>query len=383
MAFDWPTSPNTGDTVTGPYGEVYTWNGVSWTLTAGGGGGGNGGGGPYLPLAGGTITGDLAVNGTVTTPTLEIQPGFDITLNGIVEVINWAPNYWDWFNPSNNVRGYTANNTAVFQISNSGDIEANSYAGVLFQVTGSQNFSIYMQGSNIPTIWWGVGYWDGFNYDTLLRTWMGPGNFTQMSLDQSGNLTAAGQIIATGGVSVPGAAPAGWINADGNIWAGGTISATGWMYAERLAGGNMGGGGTLNSGNGGNEIAFGWNSSNLQFNVDDVLGWVSLQDASSDSRIKTNIATATEDALATLQGVELFEFDMPNRVNPEEASRHFDMGFIAQQLREVMPDAVVESPADKQFSDPGQLSLNLLSILARCVGAIKQLSAKVAALETE
>lgn len=41
--FVWPPSPAVDDQVTGPYGEVYTWNGVSWGITAGGGGGGGGG----------------------------------------------------------------------------------------------------------------------------------------------------------------------------------------------------------------------------------------------------------------------------------------------------------------------------------------------------
>lgn len=35
-----PPTPSTGDTVTGPFGEVYTFDSEKWTLTAGGGDGG-------------------------------------------------------------------------------------------------------------------------------------------------------------------------------------------------------------------------------------------------------------------------------------------------------------------------------------------------------
>lgn len=38
--FVWPSTPAVGDTIEGPYGEVYTWDGLAWTITAGGAGGG-------------------------------------------------------------------------------------------------------------------------------------------------------------------------------------------------------------------------------------------------------------------------------------------------------------------------------------------------------
>lgn len=34
MALEFPTSPAIGDEFTGPYGEIYTWDGDKWTLTA-------------------------------------------------------------------------------------------------------------------------------------------------------------------------------------------------------------------------------------------------------------------------------------------------------------------------------------------------------------
>jgi hypothetical protein len=64
MAVDFPSSPNVGDTVTDPdTGAVWVWDGTKWTHAPGGGGGG-GGGGEFLPLTGGTISGDLRVDGS-------------------------------------------------------------------------------------------------------------------------------------------------------------------------------------------------------------------------------------------------------------------------------------------------------------------------------
>jgi hypothetical protein len=40
MALTFPSNPNVGDTVTGEYGEVYTWDGTKWTITVSEGGGG-------------------------------------------------------------------------------------------------------------------------------------------------------------------------------------------------------------------------------------------------------------------------------------------------------------------------------------------------------
>lgn len=57
--FDFPSSPTTGQQVTGPGGQVFQWDGTKWIAIGGGGGGG---GGPFLPLTGGTLTG--ALNGT-------------------------------------------------------------------------------------------------------------------------------------------------------------------------------------------------------------------------------------------------------------------------------------------------------------------------------
>ena len=54
MALDFPSSPNVGQVVT-IGGVTWTWDGVKWTAAGTGSG-------IYLPLTGGTMTGDLILN---------------------------------------------------------------------------------------------------------------------------------------------------------------------------------------------------------------------------------------------------------------------------------------------------------------------------------
>lgn len=60
MPLDFPSSPAINDTWTGSNGAVYTWDGVKWVVSGSGAG-------PYLPLAGGTMTGALALAADPTT----------------------------------------------------------------------------------------------------------------------------------------------------------------------------------------------------------------------------------------------------------------------------------------------------------------------------
>ncbi|HSY76606.1 MAG TPA: hypothetical protein VK890_07105 [Bacteroidia bacterium] len=59
VVIDFPATPAVGDIFTAPSGAQYQWDGTVWTNF--GGGGGAPPGGNFLPLAGGTLTGDLLV----------------------------------------------------------------------------------------------------------------------------------------------------------------------------------------------------------------------------------------------------------------------------------------------------------------------------------
>ena len=63
MAVDFPSSPTSGDQFTSG-GATWTWDGVKWTAAGTGQG-------VYLPLTGGTMTGDITLKGD---PTLALHP---------------------------------------------------------------------------------------------------------------------------------------------------------------------------------------------------------------------------------------------------------------------------------------------------------------------
>src|SRR3954469_9554985 len=58
--FDFPNAPFTNQTVAGPGGLLYTWDGIKWVIPTAPG--------PYLPLTGGTLSGPLILSGDPTLP---------------------------------------------------------------------------------------------------------------------------------------------------------------------------------------------------------------------------------------------------------------------------------------------------------------------------
>lgn len=66
MAMVFPSSPNVDDTVTGPRGEVWLWDGVKWIAIAAAPG-------DFLRTIGGTMTGPIVLDGDPVEP-LEAVP---------------------------------------------------------------------------------------------------------------------------------------------------------------------------------------------------------------------------------------------------------------------------------------------------------------------
>lgn len=73
MSLDFPSSPAGGDTFIGSDGAVYSWDGVKWKGAAAVN--------AYLPLTGGTVAGNVAVNGTFACGT-SIATSGTCTANG-------------------------------------------------------------------------------------------------------------------------------------------------------------------------------------------------------------------------------------------------------------------------------------------------------------
>ncbi len=88
-----------------------------------------------------------------------------------------------------------------------------------------------------------------------------------------------------------------------------------------------------------------YNSSNLLvdcYNNIDLHNYSILNQ--SDARYKTNIANTDVNALEVLQNIQLKSFDWI------ESGEHCDIGMIAQQLREVLPELVDENAETKRLS---------------------------------
>jgi hypothetical protein len=98
----------------------------------------------------------------------------------------------------------------------------------------------------------------------------------------------------------------------------------------------------------------------------------------SDSRIKTDIESANlQTCYETVKSVDLkyFKWNFPEGIVPDD--KH-SLGFIAQEVKEVFPNAVSES---NSYGYSDFLSLNTDQILKALFGAVKYLAAKVEVLE--
>lgn len=99
----------------------------------------------------------------------------------------------------------------------------------------------------------------------------------------------------------------------------------------------------------------------------------------SDARDKTDINTL-EPSMAFLRNLEPVRFKWNMRKN-EEIRGQADIGFIAQQMAEVQAATGIAVPGLVDSTDPEYLLANYNKLLPLMVGAIKELDARVQALE--
>lgn len=156
------------------------------------------------------------------------------------------------------------------------------------------------------------------------------------------------------------------ISGDTYIGGAGIISGSGINYVGVPTGGIA------------SRFAFTWNSA-LEVWADG--GYLFAIPASvSDERSKRDIAPSTTDALACLQAIELFSYDRLDLLDPEKVYRHDYVGFSAQQMREAIPEAVIETNLPDDVAEP-RLGIDLMPVAAYTVRAVQQLAERVEALE--
>jgi len=275
-------------------------------------------GGLYLPLAGGTINGNLVVNGEMQTDAIYRinTSGAYIWSNPTETIIQWDSGGWSlrytrgtgtlWYRRSDGLE--------LFHITAAGDIFA---PGTLTTSNGlvANGGVTYLRTDNV---FWGPGDRSFLRSDN--------GSFTDIGFLDAYRWNfswASGTLFWRRWDS----AAMFSIDANGSIIAAGSITAVG--------GGVQGNGPYVNS---------------------------------SDTRMKSNIEPSTY-GLETVKLLEPIRF---NRLEHE----HIDHGFSAQQVQEVLPEAVKER-------HDGLLGVALDPIVVALVNGMKELSQRISKLESE
>jgi hypothetical protein len=243
---------------------------------------------------------------------------------------------------------------------------------------------------------------------------------SRFTLFQEGRIQIQGPIIAFGsgdggpfiGSWAATHGNAGFWNSQNTIWFG-NASGIGGPEVSRASldgAGNLTINGGMNASGGGISAAHDMQSNNLYLRSLGVGYWtwgghligfqwtgalhafadgVHIGDAISDQRRKRNVQSTTEDVLDILSKVEVYSYE---HIDPIDTafSRDYEVGFIAQQLKEVMPDAVNDPPASVEYktedgsiamTPDGMYTVRHLPLLARCVKAIQILTERVTMLE--
>jgi hypothetical protein len=323
---------------------------------------------PFLPLSGGSITGGLTVagnttvganfgvNGTTTSQgMIQANAGITCGSGSPYQVYLYNGTQPDW------MIGADYGNSHDFFISGGSPTTAGFQMDLGLNCTINRTLTINNSAATPPG--------------------------TALAINTSGGNNAAISLVAAGAVwqlSVNGGN--GYFNINGGP-SGGSVST---LMAVNAATGSaafpnylqVGGNGIMYTQYASNNIGFHWgvgSPSGLGMYIDNIYQGV-IQTGASDLLFKENVKEATEDALALLGRIELISFDMPDRISPEKSAFHFEIGFSANQLEEVMPDCVnVASGVGPNGEDIR--SVDLMPMTARCVRAIQQLVQRVEALE--
>lgn len=386
-----PSSPNPGDTVTDPNtGSIWLWDGTKWTFQPGsgsGGGqspivfgptpptppaqgmvwwntdvsklyvydgaqwvvvvntpGGEGGSGAFLPLTGGTVTGDTTIHGNSFLDAVVIPlqtAGSNIgqlSFNSIHAGGTWSYQA----DGAAGVIQVGANNALSFYAAPVGTAgaEFSDWVGVLAMSPTQASFGVPL---SMPAFTSGDS-----QVNTILFGYYGTGQHWSFNY-------VAGYNGASG--------PAVLSNINGSefpLVVGFDQSGSWWPWTNVA----IAGGGTLAQAN----IAFA--------GPEYFINWAT--NSSSDRRLKSNIGDPTVDAMTMVQSLKVHQADMRQpRPDGKVDQLHYDFCFIADEVEPLVPQAVCKHPEPEKGYD----ILNPLHLVPVLWKAVQDLSAKVAALE--
>lgn len=206
----------------------------------------------------------------------------------------------------------------------------------------------------------------------------------------SGNFNCSNQVSSNTSV-------ANHVQSNGDINANGTVAmGNNCSVGQHLTVSN----GFCLGGSGINfDYTMGWPIGNHLQTVSGIGMYAQFFQPYSDERLKRNVVAAERDALAAIKPLKFFSYDSP-RTTPEgteviDAASHVAVGFLAQQVRESMADAVAQTEQPVSFvmdhPEVGEigchfdtqpaLALDIMTMLAYSLRAIQQLVDRVEQLE--
>lgn len=296
--------------------QTYTWSGSAWTPT-----------GPYLPLAGGVLTGALRIQYASPVQIFN-DTGTSITAGGLWREANSGGNLS--FQSNTATAGDFSTAVTPLQLGAGGAVTV----GATLSVNGTGNFAGVVN----------VG-----------------GAFTAAGVTATGSASAV-NIGATGIISAGNGAQAGVITI------GTVLNNNGVRY---------------NGVNGPNFVAFQWTGAAGVFNTYVDGSFVgNLTPQGSDPRLKTNIAAVSVDPLAIINQMTMQQFTFTLPIE-DAAPQHWSVGFMADQLFGLIPEAVNKGDGTITFDTVNSLPLiaYLVAGEQRLVAMIQQLQASVGALQ--
>ena len=98
----------------------------------------------------------------------------------------------------------------------------------------------------------------------------------------------------------------------------------------------------------------------------------------SDEKLKTNINDSDINAIDMINKIKLHEFDFVNK----EYGNHNSCGYIAQELKSIFPESVIDVPQDKEITGYDSLyQIDDSKLIPYLVKAIQELSAEIEELK--
>jgi hypothetical protein len=275
--------------------------------------------------------------------------GFGLTSNATYKYLAWQSGWNDFWRISDGLRIWGSPSGNMMTLDGSGNLGVAGAFNAAGMVTGSSFMSTsgIMYVANNTAYYFGRsasdGYWRIVNNNTAYFT-----------LDASGNLTVNANLLARNGNSVFGAGGNGALLQFSPSW-----------YLDWNATN-----GTLTY-IGGAALWWADGSGNMTFTGS---CWANAFNLNSDRRLKRNIQPWTARGLAEVIQLEpvSFEFNGEGGLHDDGVTRY---GFIAQEAQACLPEAVRVTPSSDH------LTIDSGTLLAAMVNAIRELAARVNALE--